>query len=94
LQREDDSEPQQSQRVTRSNRKRQIANRVVDDEVGCSNQDELNENRETQNDNVLVRKKRRGRQTDEAETRDSGASQSSTANLDLRRVTRNSARLM
>ncbi|KAK7333917.1 hypothetical protein VNO80_30698 [Phaseolus coccineus] len=95
LQREDDIEPRQSQRMTRSDRKRQSANRVVvDDEVGCSNQDELNENREIQNDNVLTRKRRRGRQTDEVETGEPGASQSSAAILGLRRVTRNSARLI
>lgn len=90
---EDDSEPRQSQRVTRSDRNRRSANRVVDnDEVGCSNQDELNENREIQNGNVLVRKRRR-LQRDNAETGGSGASQSSAAISGLRRVTRNSARL-
>ncbi|XP_014517898.1 non-structural maintenance of chromosomes element 1 homolog [Vigna radiata var. radiata] len=93
LQMEDDSEPRQSQRVTRSDRNRRSANRVVDnDEVGCSNQDELNENREIQNGNVLVRKRRR-LQRDNAETGGSGASQSSAAISGLRRVTRNSARL-
>ncbi|BAT89070.1 non-structural maintenance of chromosomes element 1 homolog [Vigna umbellata] len=91
LRMEDDSEPRQSQRVTRSDRNRRSANRVVvDDEVGCSNQDELNENREIQNGNV---RKRRGRQTDNAETGGSGASQSSAAISGLRRVTRNSTRL-
>ncbi|XP_027913555.1 non-structural maintenance of chromosomes element 1 homolog isoform X1 [Vigna unguiculata] len=94
LQTGDDSEPRQSQRVTRSDRKRQSANRVVvDDGVGCSNQDELNENKEIQNGNVLGRKRRRGRQTDDAETGGPGASQSSAAISGLRRVTRNSARL-
>jgi len=94
LQTGDDSEPRQSQRVTRSDRKRQSANGVVvDDGFGCSSQDELNENKEIQNGNVLARKRRRGRQTDDAETGGPGASQSSAAISGFRRVTRNSARL-
>ncbi|RDY10417.1 Non-structural maintenance of chromosomes element 1-like protein, partial [Mucuna pruriens] len=89
VQTEDDNEPRGSQRVTNSERKR-----VVDDEVGCSNQDELNECRERQHDNGLVRKRGRLRRTDDADIGASGASQSSGAISDFRRVTRNSARLM
>ncbi|CAJ1965292.1 unnamed protein product [Sphenostylis stenocarpa] len=82
---EDNNGPRENQRMTRSDRKRKSANRVVvDDEVGCSNQDELNENRETQNDNVLVRK-RRVCQTDDADIGGSGKSQSSGAIPVLRR---------
>lgn len=94
VQTEDDNEPRGSQQMTSSERKRHRANRVVDDDVGCSNQDELNDGRESQHGNGLVRKRGRARRTEDADTGGSGASQSSAAISGSRRVTRNSARLM
>ncbi|KAK7401132.1 hypothetical protein VNO78_12448 [Psophocarpus tetragonolobus] len=90
---EEDNEPRESQREMNSNERRRRANEVVDDEVGCNNQDELNENRESQHINGIPRKRGRGRRTDDADTGGSGTSQSSAAISDFRRVTRKSARL-
>lgn len=94
MQTEDDNEPRGSQQMTSSERKRHRANRVVDDDVGCSNQDELNDGRESQHGNGLVRKRGRARRTEDADIGGSGAFQSSAAISGSRRVTRNSARLM
>ncbi|KAK7306754.1 hypothetical protein VNO77_44710 [Canavalia gladiata] len=91
---EDDTEPRQRQHGTGSKQKRHSANRVVDDEVGCSNQDELNECRGSQHGNELARKRRRACGNDNADVRGSGESQSSTTISDTRRITRRSARLM
>ncbi|KAL2322266.1 hypothetical protein Fmac_026645 [Flemingia macrophylla] len=91
---EDDNEPVGSQQVTSSERKRHRAYRVVDDDVGCSNQDELNECRERQHGRGLVRKGGRTGRADDANLGGSGASQSSADISVSRRVTRNSARLI
>lgn len=88
---EDDDEPKASQRVTNSVRKRHSANRVVGDEVGCSNQDEQNEASQHGNES---RKRHRSRRTGDADNGVSGASQSTAVISDVRRVTRSSARLM
>lgn len=89
---EHDGEPKASQRVTNSERKRHSTNRVVDDEVECSNQDEQNE--ASQHGNELSRKRGRLRRTNNADIGLSGASQSSAAISNVKRVTRSSARLM
>ncbi|KAH1189361.1 Non-structural maintenance of chromosomes element 1 [Glycine max] len=90
---EDDNELRGSKQVIKSERKRRRANRVVDDEVGSNNQDELNESRESQHGNGLVQKRGRPRRSDDADIGGSDASQSLTAISDARRVTRSSARL-
>lgn len=92
MQIEDDGEPKASQRVTNSERKRHNTNRVVDDEVECSNQDEQNE--ASQHGNEPSRKRGRSRRTNNADIGLSGASQSSAAISNVKRVTRSSARLM
>lgn len=94
LQAEDDNEPRQSQRASRSKGKKQRANTIVEDEeVGCSNQDELNEHIESQRDSGQARKRNRPHRTNEADRVGLDASQSSSAVSDLRRVTRKSSRL-
>lgn len=65
---------------------------VEDDGVGCSNQDELNEHRGSQHDNGQARTRTRLRRTHEADIAGTSVSQSSSAVLDLRRVTRKSSR--
>ncbi|KAK7316616.1 hypothetical protein RJT34_00213 [Clitoria ternatea] len=95
LQAEVDNEPTGRQRATDSKQKRRTANRVVDEEVGCSNQDVLNECRESQRGNRLALKRGRASRNDDAHIGGSGASQSSAAAVPgLGRVTRSSARLM
>ncbi|KAI5403972.1 hypothetical protein KIW84_051201 [Lathyrus oleraceus] len=52
VQTEDDNGPRQSQQPTGSKGKKRRANMIVEDDgVGCSNQNELNEHRESQHDN-------------------------------------------
>ncbi|XP_027346466.1 non-structural maintenance of chromosomes element 1 homolog [Abrus precatorius] len=92
IQTEDDNEHRGSQRATGSQRKRHSANRVADEEVGCSNQDEMNKGTGSQQSNGLAPKRGKACRND-ADKGGSGASQSSSAISDFRRVTRSSARL-
>ncbi|XP_058781767.1 uncharacterized protein LOC131655994 [Vicia villosa] len=93
VQTEDDNGPSQSQRATGSKGKKRRANMIVDDGVGCSNQDELNEHRGSQHDNGRAQTRTtRLRRTHEADIAGTSASQSSSAVPDLRRVTRKSSR--
>ncbi|KAK2442783.1 hypothetical protein P8452_21230 [Trifolium repens] len=93
VQTEDDNGPRQSQRATGSKGKKRRANTIVEDDgVGCSNQDELNEQRGSQHDNGRAQTRTRSRRTHEADTVGHGASQSSSAVSDMTRVTRKSSR--
>ncbi|KAL5076307.1 hypothetical protein RYX36_015291 [Vicia faba] len=94
VQTEEDNGPTQSQRATGSKGKKRRANTIVeDDEVGCSNQDELNEHRGSQHDNRRAQTRTRLCRTHEADIAGpSSNSQSSSAVTDLRRVTRKSSR--
>lgn len=81
---EDNEPPQESQRATSSKRKKRRANIVIEDEdVGSSNQDELN---------GLTRKASRARRANVADTGGPSASQSSATSA-FRRVTRRSSQM-
>ncbi|KAI5426556.1 hypothetical protein KIW84_032117 [Lathyrus oleraceus] len=68
VQTEDDNGPRQSQQPTGSKGKKRRANMIVeDDRVGCSNQNKLNEYRESHHDNERARRRARLRRTHEAD---------------------------